>query len=342
MNEQQLFTLKGKIHHKKGIMFCSECSKGFYVNAQLLIKYFKMVPNFCPHCKKALDLWAITLRSLGRFLFESLALVGAVHTSFILAIYPPEQFGSNQKNMIRIKFNDFEIPSNARILDVSTTINMPGSENDGYLSLFAAQGNSPYRHYKIYPEMIWYPYPQGNPPYLPTDISFSITWIEAAEENEEAWESLADALHAFWQWHTKHAIIPANVAVELELTRLLSTFFEQNKISTKKLKPFLQEKATYSAQLNILLPTLMNMINAPILPSKILGQLNRLRDLRNAIGHRSKTEKPLDRREVALCLCAAIFGFHYINFIAGPLLVGKYRRDYPQINDEDTPIIGNS
>lgn len=342
MSEQQLFTLKGKIHREKGLMFCIECNKGFYVNAQLLVNYFKMIQNFCPHCKKNLDLWAITLKSMNSFLSEALALVGAEHTFFVLTIYPPEQFGSNQKNAIRMKFSDFGIPSDARILDVSTTVTVPGSENDGYLSLLAAQGNSPYRHHKIYPEMVWYPYPQGTPPYLPTDISFSITWAEAAEENEEAWEGLADALQAFWQGRTKHAIIPANVAVELELMRLLTTFFEQNKISSKKVDPFLREKATYSNQLNILLPTLINMIKAPILPSQIIGQLNRLRDLRNAIGHRSRTEKPLDRNDVARCLCAAIFRFHYINFIAGPLLIGKYRRDYPQMNDEDIPVLGNS
>ena len=151
------------------------------------------------------------------------------------------------------------------------------------------------------------------------EVDLVITWIPHAA-NDEPWENLLNACRAYFSKQYRSAVIPANVAVEARLGRLLTAFFQQF-VSKDRTKNFIEDIATYSYQLNVLLPTFTKLKNLPVLPDTIRGQLNRLRDYRNNIAHRGAPENPLGEEDMAMCLCAAIFGFHYVHLIE-PILLG--------------------
>ncbi len=121
--------------------------------------------------------------------------------------------------------------------------------------------------------------------------------------------------------HYQSTILPANVAVESTLSRLLTDFLE-NTVSKKRAEDFLTNAATYSHQLNVLLPALVKNTSVPLLPDEIRGKLNRLRELRHEMAHKGFIDQILTKDETAECLCAALFGFHYLNLIR-PRLIGS-------------------
>ena len=92
-------------------------------------------------------------------------------------------------------------------------------------------------------------------------------------------------------------------------------YLARRTISNAYIKPFLDDAATYSHQLNVLLPLVAEWSRVPHLPDHIRGALNRLRRLRNDIAHRGKPEALLTPAEAAEVLCAALFGFRYVGFL---------------------------
>lgn len=128
-----------------------------------------------------------------------------------------------------------------------------------------------------------------------------------------------DAFGAYYSHQYQSGIVPANVAIEARLSRLLTSFLERF-VSRDGTKRFLDDAATYSHQLNVLLPVIAHMRGVPVLPDNIRGQLNRLRDFRNEIAHTGRTEHELTNDDAANCFCAALFGFHYINLIEPNIL----------------------
>jgi hypothetical protein len=114
-------------------------------------------------------------------------------------------------------------------------------------------------------------------------------------------------------------VIPANVAVEARLSRLLTSFLEQF-VSKKRSASFLEEAATYSHQLNVLLPVFAALRGVPQLPDRIQGSLKTLRTYRNDIAHKGAPKKPIQQNDMANCLCAALFAFHYLNLIEHDIL----------------------
>jgi hypothetical protein len=85
--------------------------------------------------------------------------------------------------------------------------------------------------------------------------------------------------------------------------------------SKSRVNGFLREAATYSHQLNIVLPLLCRIFQAPMLSDVILGELNRLNKVRNQIVHTGFPEHPLERAETARLLAAAFFGFWYVRMV---------------------------
>jgi len=74
---------------------------------------------------------------------------------------------------------------------------------------------------------------------------------------------------------------------------------------------FLNNAATYSYQLNILLPLLSDKISFPNLPTSIMGNLNRLKKLRNELAHKGSTVN-IDKKECANLLLSAVFCMSYL------------------------------
>jgi hypothetical protein len=53
------------------------------------------------------------------------------------------------------------------------------------------------------------------------------------------------------------------------------------------------------------------------------GTLNRLRSLRNAVGHTGRTKESLTSEIVGECVAGAVFGFHYVRLAADFLAAAR-------------------
>jgi len=102
--------------------------------------------------------------------------------------------------------------------------------------------------------------------------------------DDAAWPNLVTAF-SHYVGNYEASLIPANVAVEARLFR----FLEHNLTrvaANETIERFLTVHATYSHQLNVLLPLLVSHLGAPELSSDLRGRLNRLNSLRNDAAHR--------------------------------------------------------
>jgi hypothetical protein len=115
------------------------------------------------------------------------------------------------------------------------------------------------------------------------------------------------------------SVVPANVAVESSLSITLNNYLPQH-VGKERTKSFLKDAATYSHQLNVVLPILVGLLKLPSLPEQIRGLLNSLRGLRNDIAHLGATENPIGKEQCAELLCAALFGFQYVLLLQRKLL----------------------
>lgn len=280
---------------------CPKCGMAFPLDHEITQSYFKGDKPNCANCGEVFDWWELILRHIredGIFL-NALAPVGARSTVLEITLRPTE--------FAELKMEDHGIPTDARILQIGYT---PQGEG----GLFPAEffGNVPPRH--LVPHTIrLYPVPIGKGSHTETRVAVMISWVPHTR-GDYAWQNLVDAFEAFVAERYETMVIPANVAVESTLGQILSAFLEKS-ASRDRVKSFLEEGATYGHQLNVILPNMIRIFSLPPLPDHIRGLLNRLRELRNEVAHRGFLEKPPGREEAAQCLCAALFGFHYVNLV---------------------------
>jgi hypothetical protein len=153
---------------------------------------------------------------------------------------------------------------------------------------------------------------------LPKGLNCYATWIHNTWD-DVSWTNLVDSFDAYAGNRYLEAVIPANVAVESSLSSILSAYLRKYS-ARKNVKSFLQDAATYSHQLNVLLPVITELNNLPKMPGHIRGKLNRLRKYRNQISHDGKTDEELTKDDTSEIICGALFGFRYIQLIKDQLL----------------------
>ena len=151
-----------------------------------------------------------------------------------------------------------------------------------------------------------------------SEVVIALTYIEPGHDGVP-WQSLIEAFESYTQNDYVRMIVSANVAVEAMLTPFIASVLD-NVASSQNAKSFLDNAATYSHQLNVLLPLILFRTSLPRMTDALRGRLNRLRDLRNQVAHNGATEKPLLRHEAAEMICAGLFGFQYLK-----ILVAKYK-----------------
>jgi hypothetical protein len=148
-----------------------------------------------------------------------------------------------------------------------------------------------------------------------TEVLVLVYWANTPL-TEVAWSNLVGAFEAFFATDYSGAIIPANVAVESRLAPLVERYLARKiGISPTRLRD-LRKDLTYSIHLDILLPTLIQLCNAPAITKIILDNLRTLKSLRNDLAHRGTSERSLDRDQVAIYLAAAVLAFGYLGVLA--------------------------
>ncbi len=217
--------------------------------------------------------------------------------------------------VFELRFADHGVPADARLLVVNYT------PQGGPVFPVELHGNRPLRH-SIPPVVHLYgrvfPKPEAEAVGT-TEIAISVTWV-AHGPDAEVWQSLTDAAEAYTNKRLEATVVPANAAVEDSVRSLLTDFFGRFGIPSKRVGSFLSDGATYSHQLNVLVPALVSVTGAPVLADSIRGALNRLNSLRNDVAHSGRFEAAVTPEQIGECLAAAIFGVHYSTAARAALL----------------------
>ncbi len=282
-------------------MTCPSCGAPAY-SVDAVQSYFSQ--SGCPGCGTHNDNWRLVLEGLA---FEwplggglAPALVGARGVAIRMELEPSE--------VVSIDFETFGLPQDARVVSVNYT------PVGGSVFPVELHGNQPDRRFPK--QVSLYGRPIGSGAHQPTILNVFVTWIPSSQTDLNA---LASAVEAYSADRFSDVIVPANVAVESALDRLMADFLS-SAVSSKRVDDFLAGAATYGHQLNVLLPALTRRLGIAQLPDIIRGKLNRLKALRNQLAHRGQLDSTPDRSETAACLCAAFFGVNYVRFVR-PLLL---------------------
>ena len=284
-------------------VICPKCNAPLTVENKDYENYFNNEIKICDRCNEQIDWWLTILKTIkinlmSNQVFSTLGLPSKIITIKIKA---------NEK--IKLKFADHDIPTTARILYVNYT------PQGGSLFPIEIHGNIPYRRSPLN-EITLFPVPISNDVDVldSTEVSVFVTWIN--EQTEEApLLNLVDAFEAYSLKNYTDPIVPANIAVEFKINYILTEILTRVINKRKKVDDFLTSAATYSYQLNIILPLITNLKNIPPLSKDIIGLLDRLRRLRNQIAHTGKTENEITKNDIAELLSAAVFGYYYTLFI---------------------------
>jgi hypothetical protein len=288
------------------VLFCFECNKlvPFDETANVVRSWLLGAGPACEACGQPINVWKNTLLAMSSDKGLAIATqVGARHTAIMyrLQVGVPTAFDIRDKG----------IPKDATILRIRHTSGLA----DG-VSIVDLDGNDSARAPGFIVRVLGVAV--AEPASADMQATTTVTWAHH-DADDGGRRSLNHALLAIADGRLEEAIVPANVAVEVTLAAVLEEHLRAIGVSNTRLKPFLTDAATYSHQLNVLLPVILWGTGVPPLDPHLVGILNRLRDLRNGIGHRGKTKQPLTRALIGECVAGAVFGFHYARF-AGELL----------------------
>jgi len=277
-----------------------------YIADDYIIWHFESKPVKCGKCGAILDWWVTARREVeNNFMYnKAFAFVGARETWFTLILK------TGERKVYR--FSENGIPAGSKVLYVNYTPQGPGS--------FPAEihGNVPTRRF-FSDQVALYPVPLGGQESVDeTEVSVFVSWVPSTSA-DDSWQSLVDAFEDYSHERYSSMVVPANVAVESALSRLLNSYLQRFVSKKKRVEDFLDMAATYSHQLNVLLPMIASLNGIPDLPDPIRGALNSLRGLRNDLAHDGVTGSPLNTSIAAELLCGALFGFHYVRYVANRL-----------------------
>ncbi|MDR6469566.1 hypothetical protein J2777_003294 [Paraburkholderia graminis] len=268
------------------------------------LHYLNGATVICNACEKAIDWWEVTRKSIAEnfMMNQAFAPIGARTVVFQLDIKKGQPSG--------YRLSEFGVPEGARVLYTNYS---PEGTAAGALTPLEMHGNVATR-VRPRDEVAFYPMPLGETPPDEAKVSVMVTWMPAAPGNA-VWDGLVSAFEAYVDEKYRAAIVPANVAVEATLSAFMYDFLVHQGVGGKRADSFLSDAATYSHQLNVLLPLITGLTGLPKLSDSIRGRLNALRGLRNEVAHHGHTEKPLTKDTVAELLTAALFGLRYVQLL---------------------------
>lgn len=289
-----------------GLAKCKNCNEDLPHPAEFTFRYFDEAGELtCGNCGAAVDWWNAVMDVLQ---FEFSLLGGQAYT-FLGAIVTliPIELAPNQAK--QVNFLESGVPDGSRIVCINYT------PEDGVFPL-EVHGNQPIRG-EHPTQVTLFGRPIGSGSGGKSKINIAVTWVPEVT-NFAPWQSLVEAIDAFAQKRYGRIIIPANVFVET-LTRSVLSEFLTAEISKERVDEFLSNAATYSHQINVLMPIFARFMGIQPMPTQIMGTLNRLRKLRNSVAHGREQEIDIAKREAAELLCGALLGSSYCLYMQAHL-----------------------
>jgi hypothetical protein len=141
-------------------------------------------------------------------------------------------------------------------------------------------------------------------------------------------EHLVRAAAEFEEKRFVDVVVPANIAAETAISRAAAEAL-RGLASDKHVKAFLEDGATYSHQLNVLVPLLAHLLKIGRLSDEIRGTLNRLRSNRNDIVHRGVVSQSVSRRDAAEYVVAAFLAVEYAAYLSESVGGARTRGEVP-------------
>ncbi|MDB6067408.1 MAG: hypothetical protein JWR26_3616 [Pedosphaera sp.] len=281
---------------------CPTCRAIKQFPANPLDGHFKSTALVCSVCKEPHKIWDIIL-GLVR---ESSMWFGFSPLGATTSIFSTKIFRDTETH---IDLQEYGLAKNAVILDINFT-------PDGGLFCFEMAGNTRRQRQKGAKLQL-----RGYKSFTLKDnsedeaiVNIAVTWVESSEA-DFAWNNLVAAFDAYADQNLQGAIVPANVAMENRLYNLMAQEFG-SACGKERLKDFLEGAATYSYQLNVLLPYIARVRSIPVLDDTLRGLLNRLRGFRNDIAHKGHAGTDLTKDACAELLTAVVFGVRYLELFS--------------------------
>lgn len=279
---------------------CIHCSHASFLSQNVVDLYLRGQHGICEACRAQLDWWKIV--------------VHVVQQNFMLsdAFFPlGAKLRLFQTTFFRdgiTHFNLYEegLPDNALILEVNLT------PKGMYCSEVAANSRRMRHKYNKGGDLQLHGYadPGSDSQINEAEVAIFVTWVESSVD-DVAWNNLVTAFDFYVNNDYESSLVPANVAVESRLFRLVERHLTAT-ASKDRVKDFLESGATYSHQLNVLLPSIVHQLRATDIADDLRGRLNRLRELRNQVAHRGRCDHKLSQNQCAELITPALFGFRYL------------------------------
>jgi hypothetical protein len=296
--------------HSAPYITCAPCHRIIPVETENPIaEYLSGAGPVCPSCKKQVDLWAWALEH-----FDVWQDIGSVPLGPLTSHI---QFQLPRHAQTEVRLADHQIPSDARILSRSYC----GQENSDIFALEVHGGSprgAPFHEGAI--RLYGATFAPGSDasktaPHLDSSKHMiSITWVPAGID-VDGWSSIWKALESFDRHDHLGVVIPANTAVELTTDRVTTRFLSLIPDASRQNIKQVSSELTYHHRLNVLLPMIAWLTNAPAFPKELAAGLNILKSLRNQVGHTGRTRQEVTRTDAAKHLRACIFGFHYLHLL---------------------------
>jgi len=278
---------------------CRQCQAVNDYPASFIDGYFCGSPLVCGQCGVSVPVWTVSLQQLKNpHLWDLFLPLGATTTIFQSKLFLDTD--------TILDLHQHGLPATAVILDVQYTGN----------GLFCAERAGGSRRQRPRGARLqFYGFKTYTMPNAPAEgtVNIAVTWVPSSD-SDFAWNNLVSAFDAFADQDYVGVVIPANVAVENRLFYLMNEELGQT-CSAEQRENFLTDAATYSHQLNVLLPYIATIRGFSRMDDQLRGNLNRLRTLRNQIGHQGRTKKPFTGEDCAVALASAVFGFRYVNLM---------------------------
>lgn len=283
---------------------CQKCSAPLEVMQSMFSAFFAGEVLTCANCGGAIDFWEVVSKWIGKkFSFGSaLTLAGAQGMIMSVQLKPGETK--------EIDLTKAGVPEDAEVVSLNLT-------SGGSALPMVVHGNNiiqdpfPPKFYVFGRELPDSPGQRGEGP-----LHVHAVWF-VRREDDTVVRHMIDAARQYEARRFDAVVVPANIAAEAAITPVVTAALSAYG-TTESREAFLRDGATYSRQLNILLDVVADLHVVRRMPENIRFGLNRLRKLRNKVGHSGRCD-PQRQADAAQHLSSAIFGIEYAAYLRAKL-----------------------
>ncbi|WP_429956148.1 hypothetical protein ACQW08_04830 [Gluconobacter japonicus] len=289
-------SIKNLINKDFSFLLCPSCQGGVRFSRDCFPKFFGGEEILCNNCAKNTNLYHLFLNTLKNshfFLNKIPIFIAGYEEAFF-------KFRIEENSIIQIRFEDYGIPTNSRIININYTSGGPS-----FIQPIEIHGNNvPLRRRGNVVNLYGVPIVNSEEEITETysDINVSVIY-SPVDVDDIARDSLMRAFYWLLSDEFPEMILSSVVSLEISFKRLCKKFhIDLNNVKDKDiLKKINQE---------IALP-----LNIPPLNEEIVHTIRRLWGSRDNIAHKGILIDGYSRESAQKQISSAFFGFKYCEFL---------------------------